>query len=152
MGLIGFVLMVVKRLSFGTVNLQAFWFPAPFYDFWKAKLKIDLVQINGCKICTTATQGDAYMKFCTEAMLNFWTLGFYGRCCSKRTNYGRWLDRHLLWQGTPPKGYNNREAPPLELHGPVSVRRSRTLYLRSWQSSASLTRSTASARRSRSSS
>ena len=75
--------MVVKRLSFGTVNLQAFWFPAPFYDFWKAKLKIDLVQIDGCKICTTATQGDAYMKFCTEAMLNFWTLGFYGRCCSK---------------------------------------------------------------------
>ena len=121
MGLIGFVLMVVKRLSFGTVNLQAFWFPAPFYDFWKAKLKIDLVQIDGCKICTTATQGDAYMKFCTEAMLNFWTLGFYGRCCSKRTNYGRWLDRHLLWQGTPPKGYNNREAPPLELHSGPSA-------------------------------
>lgn len=49
------------------------------------------------------------MKFCTEQMLNFWTLGFYGRCCKGRTNYNRWLDRHLVWQGgTPPGGYNNQ--------------------------------------------
>ena len=24
--------------------------------------------------------------------------------------YGRWLDRHVLWQGEPPEGYNNRES------------------------------------------
>ena len=46
-------------------------------------------------------------------MLNFWTLGLYGKCCSSRTNYGRWLDRHVLWQGKPPEGYNNRESAPV---------------------------------------
>ena len=51
------------------------------------------------------------MKFCTEAMLNFWTMGAYGLCCSRRTSYGRWLDRHVVWQGTPPSGYNNRALP-----------------------------------------
>ena len=76
-------------------------------------MQIDLIQINGAKICTNATQADAYMKFCTEAVLNFWTLGLYGKCCSSRTNYGRWLDRHVLWQGKPPEGYNNRESAPV---------------------------------------
>ena len=48
------------------------------------------------------------MKFCTEQMLNFWTLGFYGLCCKGRINYNRWLDRHLVWKGGTPKGYNNQ--------------------------------------------
>ena len=109
MGLVELGLWVIKRVSLGTINLNAFWFPSPFYTFWKAKMHIGLVQINGAKICTTANQGDAYMKFCTEAMLNFWTLGIYGMCCGKRTSYGRWLDRHVLWQGAPPRGYTNRE-------------------------------------------
>ena len=115
MGLVEFVLWCIKRGSLGTVNLSAYWFPSPFYSFWKAKMHIGLLQINGAKICTTANQGDAYMKFVTEAMLNFWTLGIYGKCCSGRTSYGRWLDRHVLWQGAPPRGYNNRELAPLEL-------------------------------------
>ena len=113
MGLVEFVLWAVKRGSLGTINLSAFWFPSPFYTFWKAKMHIGLIQIDGAKICTTANQGDAYMKFCTEAMLNFWTLGIYGLCCGKRTSYGRWLDRHVLWQGAPPSGYTNRELAPL---------------------------------------
>ena len=112
MGLVEFVLWVVKRGSLGTINLNAFWFPSPFYTFWKAKMHIGLFQINGAKICTTANQGDAYMKFCTEVMLNFWTMGAYGLCCSRRTSYGRWLDRHVVWQGAPPSGYNNRALPP----------------------------------------
>ena len=62
-------------LTFGTLNLEGFWFPAPFYQFWKAKLYIKNLQIDGCKIRTKATQDDAYIRFCTEAMLNFWTLG-----------------------------------------------------------------------------
>ena len=111
MGLVDFALWVVKRGSLGTINLSAFWFPSPFYTFWKAKMHIGLMQINGAKICTTADQGDAYMKFCTEAMLNFWTMGAYGLCCSRRTSYGRWLDRHVVWQGAPPSGYNNRALP-----------------------------------------
>ena len=115
MGLVEFVLWAIKRGSLGTINLNAFWFPSPFYTFWKAKMHIGLIQIDGAKICTTANQGDAYMKFVTEAMLNFWTLGIYGKCCKGRTSYGRWLDRHVLWQGTPPRGYNNRELAPLEL-------------------------------------
>ena len=118
MGLVEFVLWAVKRGSLGTINLSAFWFPSPFYTFWKAKMHIGLIQIDGAKICTTANQGDAYMKFCTEAMLNFWTLGIYGMCCGKRTSYGRWLDRHVLWQGAPPRGYTNRELAPLKLHYP----------------------------------
>ena len=115
MGLVEFGLWVIKRGSLGTINLNAFWFPSPFYTFWKAKMRIGLFQIRGAKICTTANQSDAYMKFVTEAMLNFWTLGIYGKCCKGRTSYGRWLDRHVLWQGTPPRGYNNRELAPLEL-------------------------------------
>jgi len=108
MGLVEFVLWCIKRGSLGTVNLSAYWFPSPFYSFWKAKMHIGLLQINGAKICTTANQSDAYMKFVTEAMLNFWTFGIYGKCCSGRTSYGRWLDRHVLWQGAPPRGYNNQ--------------------------------------------
>ena len=118
-GLVELGLKGIKYASVGTINLNAFWFPSPFYSFWRAKMQIGLVQINGAKICTSANQGDAYMKFCTEAMLNFWTLGMYGMCCSKRTSYGRWLDRHVLWQGAPPKGYTNRELAPLELPPPL---------------------------------
>ena len=112
-GLVDLVLRIIKYASAGTIDLSAFWFPAPFYTFWKAKMQIDLLQIDGAKMCTNATQADAYMKFCTEAVLNWWTLGLYGKCCSSRTNYGRWLDRHLLWQGTLPEGYNNRESAPV---------------------------------------
>ena len=110
LGLVDLTLRAIKYATAGTVNLSAFWFPAPFYNFWKAKMQIDLIQIDGAKICTNATQADAYMKFCTEAVLNWWTLGLYGKCCSRRTSYGRWLDRHVLWQGKPPEGYNNRES------------------------------------------
>ena len=114
-GLVDLALRVIKYATGGTINLSAFWFPAPFYTFWKAKLQIDLIQVDGAKICTNANQGDAYMKFCTEAMLNWWTLGIYGKCCGSRTSYGRWLDRHVLWQGAPPSGYTNRELAPFEL-------------------------------------
>ena len=113
LGLVNFVLRIIKYSTGGVIDLSAFWFPAPFYNFWEAKMQIDLIQINGAKICTNATQADAYMKFCTEAVLNFWTLGFYGKCCKGRTSYGRWLDRHVLWQGKPPEGYNNRESAPV---------------------------------------
>jgi hypothetical protein len=74
-GLIAKVLWLLKTLTFGALNLEGFWFPAPFYQFWEAKLFIKNLQIDGCKIRTKATQDDAYMRFCTEAMLNFWTLG-----------------------------------------------------------------------------
>ena len=108
-GSVDFVLRMIKTVSFGTINLQAFFFPAPFYDFYSAKLLIKFLQVDGRKLAITATQADSYMKFCTEQMLNFWTLGFYGRCCKGRTNYNRWLDRHLVWEGsTPPGGYNNQ--------------------------------------------
>ena len=107
-GTVSKVLNWVRRASLGTIDLRALWFPAPFYSFYKAKMLVRNTQIDGCRICITATQADAYMKFCTETMLNFWTLGWYGRCCSKRTNYGRFLDRHIMWQGKPPPGYNNQ--------------------------------------------
>jgi hypothetical protein len=74
-GLIAKVLWLVKTISFGTLNFEGFWFPAPFYQFWEAKLFIKNLQIDGCKIRTKATQDDAYMRFCEEAMLNFFTLG-----------------------------------------------------------------------------
>ena len=89
-------------------SLQAFFFPAPFYDFYTAKLLVNALQVDGRQIAITATQADSYMKFCTEQMLNFWTLGFYGLCCKGRINYNRWLDRHLVWKGGTPKGYNNQ--------------------------------------------
>ena len=107
-GIVSFALYMVRRASLGSIDLRSLWFPAPFYNFYKAKMLVQATQIDGCRICITATQADAYMKFCTETMMNFWTLGFYGRCCSKRTNYGRWLDRHIMWQGKPPPGYNNQ--------------------------------------------
>jgi len=107
-GSIDLSLRMIKTVSFGTINLQAFFFPAPFYDFYSAKLLIKFLQVDGRKLAITATQADSYMKFCTEQMLNFWTLGFYGRCCKGRTNYNRWLDRHLVWEGGTPPGYNNQ--------------------------------------------
>ena len=36
-GLVDLILWLVRKLSLGTINLSAFWFPAPFYNFWKAK-------------------------------------------------------------------------------------------------------------------
>ena len=133
-GLIAKVLWLLKTLTFGALNLEGFWFPAPFYQFWEAKLFIKNLQIDGCKIRTKATQDDAYMRFCTEAMLNFWTLGqrrhthepppllfrplrdvpsachagFYKRCCSKKASFERWLDRSLVWVGKAPRGFNNQ--------------------------------------------
>lgn len=107
-GLIAKVLWLLKTLTFGALNLEGFWFPAPFYQFWEAKLLIKNLQIDGCKIRTKATQDDAYMRFCTEAMLNFWTLGFYKRCCSKKASFERWLDRSLVWVGKAPRGFNNQ--------------------------------------------
>ena len=107
-GSVDFILRMVKRFSFGTINLQAFFFPAPFYNFYSAKLLIKELQVDGRRIAITATQADSYMKFCTEQMINFWTLGFYGLCCKGRTCYNRWLDRHLVWQGGTPKGYNEQ--------------------------------------------
>jgi hypothetical protein len=107
-GTVDLVLRMIKRVSFGTINLQAFFFPAPFYDFYTAKLLVNALQVDGRQIAITATQADSYMKFCTEQMLNFWTLGFYGLCCKGRINYNRWLDRHLVWKGGTPKGYNNQ--------------------------------------------
>ena len=107
-GLIDLILRIVKRVSLGTINLSAFWFPSPFYDFYSAKLLINSLQVDGRQIAITATQADAYMKFCTEEMLNFWTLGFYGRCCKRRINYYRWLDRHLVWKGGTPEGFNDQ--------------------------------------------
>jgi hypothetical protein len=89
-------------------SLQAFFFPAPFYDFHSAKLLIKFLQVDGRRLAITATQADSYIKFCTEQMLSFWTLGSYGCCCKGRTNYNRWLDRHLVWEGGTPAGYNNQ--------------------------------------------
>ena len=106
-GLVAFILKWIARLTGGTIDLQSFWFPTPFFNFWKAKLHLHAIQIDGCKLRTTAYQDDAYMKFCMDATYNFWTLGFYGRCSSK-ANYGRWLDRHIVWVGKPPQGYNNQ--------------------------------------------
>lgn len=103
---VDFVLVLLRYASGGTVDLRAFWFPMPFYNFWKAKALIRSFQIDGCRLRTTATQDDAYMKFCTEVMMNFWTLGLYGCCCSKRISYKRWLDRHINWSGKVPSGYN----------------------------------------------
>lgn len=48
------------------------------------------------------------MRFCTEACFNFWTFGFYQRCCAKKNSYERWLDRSLVWVGKPPSGFNNQ--------------------------------------------
>ena len=147
LGLVNFVLRIIKYSTGGVIDLSAFWFPAPFYNFWEAKMQIDLIQINGAKICTNATQADAYMKFCTEAVLNFWTLGFYGKCCKGRTSYGRWLDRHVLWQGKPPEGYNNRESAPVS-NSPTPLTTEHLSVPR--QSFASSTRSCPAAKRSRS--
>ena len=148
-GIVDLNLRAIKYFTGGTVDLRAFWFPAPFYNFWKAKMQIDLIQINGAKICTNANQADAYMKFCTEAMLNWWTLGLYGKCCSSRTNYGRWLDRHVLWQGNSPEGYNNRESAPVSnLPTPLTTEHLSVPVPR--QSFASSTRSCPAAKRSRS--
>ena len=36
-GLVDLIIWLVRKLSLGTINLSAFWFPAPFYNFWKAK-------------------------------------------------------------------------------------------------------------------
>jgi len=37
-GLIAKVLWLVKTVTFGAVNFEGFWFPAPFFNFWEVCL------------------------------------------------------------------------------------------------------------------
>ena len=41
-GLVAKVLWLVKTVTFGAVNFEGFWFPAPFFNFWEVCLHTGL--------------------------------------------------------------------------------------------------------------
>ena len=99
---------VISILKYAQIDLSSAWFPEPFWKFYNAKLALRAYQIDGAKMRFDARQEDAYLKFQYEAVMNFWTLGFFGMCCGKKTNYDRWLDTKIRWRGAPPPGFNQQ--------------------------------------------
>ena len=47
-GLIAKVLWLVKTVSFGALNFEGFWFPAPFFNFWEVCLHTGLSHTHCC--------------------------------------------------------------------------------------------------------
>ena len=47
-GLIAKVLWLVKTVSFGALNFEGFWFPAPFFNFWEVCLHTGLSPTHCC--------------------------------------------------------------------------------------------------------
>jgi len=102
------VSFIIKVLGYIGLDLKSIWFPEPFYQFYTAKLELKAYQIDGAKFRFDARQEDAYLKFQFEGVMNFFTLGLFGMCCGKKTNYNRWLDTKVKWRGAPPPGYNQQ--------------------------------------------
>ena len=111
--LIQLVEFLINLLKLVRIDCSSFFFPLPFYQFWKAQLQVENYRISGARICLNALQADAYFLFLKEALLNLYTLGFYRSCpcrfgpCRNRTRYEEWLDKHVEWNGSPPPGTSN---------------------------------------------
>lgn len=106
--ILALISLVLKILKFAQIDLTSAWFPEPFWQFYNAKLQLRAYQIDGCKLRFEARQEDAYIKFQYEAIMNFYTLGLFKKCCGKKVNYNRWLDSKIKWRGAPPPGYNQQ--------------------------------------------
>ena len=117
------------------LDLSNFWFPMPFFEFFKAKCQVKNYRIKGARVRLNASPADAYFLFLSQALWNFcerilclpsnttatqymyvqladpWslladTLGFYERC-SCAMSYNKWLDKRVEWYGVPPEGTTN---------------------------------------------
>ena len=97
---------VIWLLSNVGIDLSAFFFPSPFYNFWQAKLMVRhfrFFQVHGVQL--HADSADAYFLWLSEKMLNLITFTLYKRI--RGDTYPKWLDSKLRWNGPPPAGFNN---------------------------------------------
>lgn len=62
---------VVKIFDSVGLDLSNFWFPMPFFEFFKAKCQCKNYRIKGAKVRLTASQADAYFHFLSESLWNF---------------------------------------------------------------------------------
>ena len=64
---------IIAVLELLNIDLRSFWFPMPFFEFWKAKKQIAHYRILGASLRLNASQADAYFLFLSEALGNFYT-------------------------------------------------------------------------------
>ena len=94
--LIGFLIKIAKLCG---LDLSTFFFPLPFFNFWKATLQVQNYRINGAKVRLNAGQADAYFLFLKEGLLNFYTLGtlfvwlqvYYQHSCLRGRERQGWI-------------------------------------------------------------
>ena len=62
---------VVRLFEIFGLDLTNFWFPMPFYEFFKAKCQVKNYRIQGAEVRLNASQADAYFRFLSESLWNF---------------------------------------------------------------------------------
>jgi hypothetical protein len=62
---------VIKLAEIVGLDLTNFWFPMPFFEFFKAKCQVGNYRIKGAKVRLNASQADAYFHFLSESLWNF---------------------------------------------------------------------------------
>ena len=89
-GVLGVIIDIVRLiLSFMPTDLSNFWFPEPFYLFWRAKLQTRHYRILGAELRLNASMADGYFLWCYEALFNFYTFHLYGMCYGTLTHQHR---------------------------------------------------------------
>ena len=68
---IDFGTSVVRLFEIFGLDLTNFWFPMPFYEFFKAKCQVKNYRIQGAEVRLNASQADAYFRFLSESLWNF---------------------------------------------------------------------------------
>jgi hypothetical protein len=76
-----FILLIGKLIDLGTflvrlweivgLDLSNFWFPMPFWEFFKAKCQVKNYRIKGAKVRLNASQADAYFRFLSGSLWDF---------------------------------------------------------------------------------
>jgi hypothetical protein len=108
---VGLMIEIVQYFFIDTatmfgLDLSMFFFPAPFYQFWKAKLLIRSIRVKGAQLKFSAVQADAYFLFLWVKLYNFFSCGLYSKYCAKNM-YEKWLDSKLTWKDSAPDGFTN---------------------------------------------
>lgn len=104
--MIDIVQFVIDTIGMVGLDLSMFFFPAPFYQFWKAKLLIRSIRVNGAQLKFSAVQADAYFLFLWVKLYNFFSFSVYSKYCAKNM-YEKWLDSKLKWKDSAPAGFTD---------------------------------------------
>lgn len=86
-GVLGTIIDIVSMiLSLLPIDLSNFWFPEPFYLFWRAKLQARHYRIQGAELRLNASMADGYYLWCYEALFNFYSFNLYSMCYGAPAN------------------------------------------------------------------